>query len=77
MPTKLSTGTQTGLPSDCQSVNETYTLTHHEKTSHQYALHNDKIDKVHNVKNRNWKEIHDSMIVDKNRDLFELDSVHE
>ncbi len=48
-------------------------LTHYEKSTHRYALLKDSINKVSYVKNRNWKELHDSMIVDKNRDLFDLD----
>ncbi len=38
-----------------------------------YAFKMDKIDKVYNVKNQNWMELHDSIMCDKDRKLFDLD----
>ncbi len=70
MPTEMSTGTQTDLSNSSQSVHETDILTHHENTTHRYALSKDKIHKVYNVKNHNWKELHDSMMIDKNREII-------
>ncbi len=37
------------------------------------VLSKDTINKVDNVKTQSWKELHDSMMVDKNRELFDLD----
>ncbi len=38
----------------------------------------EKIEKVYNVRNQNWKELHDSMMSDKSRELFDMDvHVHQ
>ncbi len=78
MPIAKLPGLKQVLSNISQSANKTDTLIHHEHTANRFAFKKDKIDKYYNVKNQNWKELHDSMMSDKNRELFDMDIlVHE
>ncbi len=72
-PIAKSPGLKHMLPNSSQSADKTNTLIHYENTTNRFAFKMDKIDKVFNMKNQNWKELHDSMMIDKNRELFDLD----
>ncbi len=73
MPIAKYPGLKPVLLINSQSANKTDTLIHHENTTKRFVFKIDKIDKVFNVKNQNWKELHNSMISDKNRELFDMD----
>ncbi len=73
MPIAKSPGLKQVLPNSSQSANKTDTLIHHEHTTNRFAFKMDKIENVYNVKNQNWKELHDSMMSDKSREIFDMD----
>ncbi len=73
MPIAKSPGLKQELPNSSQSANKTDTLIHHENTTDRFAFKMDKSDKVFNAKNQNWKELHNSMMSDKNTELFDMD----
>ncbi len=69
----MSTGSEKVLPNSSQPEDKTDTLIQHDNTTSRFAFKMDKIDNVFNVKNQNWKELDDSMMIDQNRELFDLD----
>ncbi len=57
-----------------QSELKSDNLTHHERINNRHVFENtNMVNTVYNARNMNWHSIHDSVTIDKSRDLFDTE----
>ncbi len=74
-PVSLPTGLNPVLSTSSQSAYDTDTIIHCDNNVGRYALKDDTIKKVYNSQNRNWLDLHESLLCDKDRKLFDMDII--